>query len=188
MVTAALWPRAALGCGWEGALTGAASQAHTPGHSAVVLAAAVGGLGAVWGSRGGQRGQGGACGERQGAQRTGMATCPLWAWPQHLSLLGRHHSTLLKPTATRTGVPGARGSGEEATPLTQTHLRTRHRNTQDTRRSGTRRRAQTHSQNPACLGSYVFTDGHTHTCTHTATFLPNHTRQTHTHRRTPART
>lgn len=122
VVTVALWPRAALEWGRAGVLTGAASQAHTPGRCGIVLAAAVGSLGAVWGGRGGQRGQGGACRERQRAQMAGMATCPLWAWPQHLSLLGRPHSALWKPPATRTCVPGARVTGEQAAPLTQTHL------------------------------------------------------------------
>lgn len=52
---------ATVGAMWVAvAGTGAASQAYTPGRRGVVLAAAVGSLGAVWGGRGGQRGQGGA--------------------------------------------------------------------------------------------------------------------------------
>lgn len=69
----------ARGQGRAQVLTGAASEAHPPGSSDVILAAAVGGLGAVQGNRRRHWGQGGACREGQGFRafpEPGWSTLP----------------------------------------------------------------------------------------------------------------
>lgn len=92
-----------------------------PGSSRRESGCSVGGPRGAAGPRWGLQGEAEGSDGRHGHVSTvGLAT-------QHLGLLGRPHSALRKPPATRAWVPGARVTGEEATPLTQTHLYAQHR-------------------------------------------------------------
>lgn len=80
----------AVGQGQAQVLTGAASKAHTPGSSDVILAAAVRGLGAVQGNRRWYWGQGGACREGRGFKTlpgSGHSTSPTQPLPSVLLML-----------------------------------------------------------------------------------------------------
>lgn len=115
--------RLAAGQGWAQVLTGAASQAHALGSSDVVLATAIGGLGAVWGNCRQQWGQCGACREGQGLRHQEVPHAhpgPALNHAYHLHL--PQPSPLSPPEASsHWGLGGTSlATGEDRTPLTRT--------------------------------------------------------------------
>lgn len=134
------------GQGWAQALTWAASQAHTPGSSDVILAAAEGGLGAVQGDCGWPRGHSGACGETPDSVRHPP---------------GPGHSTSVSPSPClhppkancRQGWRLDSGHGEDPRPHTRERPSTQDQDTRDIYRSSTCSPGRTAQPEPYRLGS-----------------------------------